>query len=177
MGQSLNKIFETTEALQYHTATIEWLDTDKSMSVAGIGTGTFAADDTVMITGADETANNGIKTIDTVAANKITLVEDVVTDAADANVKMNQIVVGSWMPVDMYSRIVGALSCSHNASLIAEWSVDGSTALVTVTLAIVGGTPASYSVEVVAPYVRYKLLNVDNDHTSVAVHLYAKEST
>ena len=177
MGQSLDKIFETTEALQYHTDAMVWLDTDKSISAAGIGTGTFAPGDQVMITGADETANNGIKTIDTVAANKITILEDVTADPADAGVKMNQIVVGSWFPVGLYSRIVGAISCTGNASLLAEWSVDGATAIVTVTTAITGGTPASYATEVLAPYVRYKLLNVDNDQTAVAVHLYAKHLT
>jgi len=177
MGQSLNKIFETTEALQYHTDTVDWAAVDKSISAVAIGTGTFVSGDTVMITGADETGNLGIKTINVVAANKITILETVTLDAADAGVKMNQIVVGSWMPVDMYSRIVGAISCSGNASLLAEWSVDGSTAIVTVTTAITGGTPAAYSAEVIAPYVRYKLLNIDNDHTAVAVHLYAKHLT
>jgi hypothetical protein len=164
--------------LQYYTdANIVWAEVDKSAVAVAIGTGTFTSGDKVMITGADEAANLGVKTVDVVAANKITFLEACADDADDDHAVFNQIVVSDWFPVDFYSRICGAYATSQNSTLRAEWSVDGSTVIVTVDVAVTGGTAGVYSVEVVAPFVRYSLLNAGTDQTAVAVHLYAKSLT
>jgi hypothetical protein len=175
-GQSLNLLFSTTELLQYFAGTVAWDETGKTITSANIGTG-FTAGETILVASADESGNNGTKTLSVVAAGVLTIEEDVVTDASDA-ITINQQVIGDWVRVDFYSRIVGAYSCSQNANLYADWSIDGGTnTILTQTTAISAGTPAAYAQEVIAPYVRYRLVNSGTDQTEVAVFLYAKPLT
>jgi len=174
-GQSLNLIFSTTEALQYFAGTVAWTEATKKIASSGIETG-WAVGDTVLVSSADESGNNGVKTIATLGTDELTIEEAVTTDGSDAIV-MNQIVIGNWMRMDFYSRVVGVLSCDQNANLYADWSNDGSTTILTQTTAITGGTPAAYTQETLAPFVRYRLCNNGTDQTAVSVYLYAKPLT
>lgn len=168
----MDLIFGTSELLQYFAGTVAWVDTAKTIGSSGIGTG-FAAGDTIVVTDADETGNNGVKTLEVVAADLLTIEEEVTADASDAIV-INQIIVGGWVRVDFYSRIVGSLYASQNANLYADWSHDGSTVDFTQTTAV-SSTAAAYAQEVLAKWVRFRLYNSGADQTALSVYLYAKE--
>lgn len=167
----LSLLFGTTENLQYFADTVAWANATSSIAAVGVGAG-FTAGEKIIVTNADESANNGIKTISVVGVNLLTLEDAVTEDASDAIV-INQIIVGDWMRVDFYSRLVGSLYSSQNSTFYVDWSHDGSTVDFTQATNVTS-TAAAYAQEVVGKWARFRLYNAGADQTALAVYVYGK---
>lgn len=171
MSMTFANIFNTTENLQYFSGNVTYTAATKTMAGTNIHVG-WAVGDEIVVAGT--VSNNGTFTIATLGTDSFTVNETVVNEGAIAST-INQQVSSGWMRVEYYSRLVGAYSTTGNASLRTDWAKDhlGST-IVTLATAIVGGTPAAYAQEIVAPFVNIRLRNNGADQTAVACHIYAK---
>lgn len=180
MGQSLHEFFSSTELLQYFTSTgVTFAASDDSLAATNIETG-WTAGDRVTVAGSSQAANNADHVLATVATGKLTVTTtDVIADDnAGETITIKQFVASggnAYQKVDCYSRIVGIVSASQNCTVSFFWSANlaATGAVIQVDYAVTGGTPLSFNVVTVAPYLKIKITNGTADQTTFNATFWA----
>lgn len=153
------------ELLQYFTGTaVTFAATDKSLSATGIGDG-LTAGEVFLVSGSSQSGNNVEQTIETVAADKITVIGAITDDTPGETIKLNQVVIGDWKDVSCMSKIVGSITSSGNCTVVIQQSMDGINVDHVTSISVTGGTSKEIDIPVYLPYARLKITNGDADQT------------
>lgn len=166
----LRQLFHSTELLQYNTAEVATTQATRKYAGTGIGAG-LAIGDLVYITGFSNAASNGYKTLETVAANEITVVEAIGEAETGITMVLNQAVRSGWISVRAFARLVGALYAVGGAGVyLVEYAADEKGDVLYMPNssgeAWATATYAAFSYEVVAPYARITFRNNGADLTT-----------
>jgi hypothetical protein len=181
MSQEFVKLEEfTDDTVFYGTGNIVFTNATDRIGITGIGT--YApVDSRLIITSAEDAANDGTWTVKTkVSADIITVGAGgtVTVNADDDSAVIKGQTAASWHNVGSYSRIVGIISSDQDVTVTFEWASDTSgTGKVTVSYAVTGGTPLSTAVEVLATHLRIRVTNNDNTTATFSGTYWAKAIT
>ena len=176
MTQYFNLLSALSGTLAYFAGAVAFLATDKSISANNVGVD-LVAGNKIVLSAAEDVGNNGTFTLATVSTNKITVEEAITTNGNDAIVIREEWTSG-WLPVHEYSRITGPMMGTVAASFYTDWAPQASTVgMVTVTVELSANTPLSHAVEIVAPFVRFRIRNNGAAGSVLSGALYAKALT
>lgn len=176
---NLMQMANTGELLQYYTGTVATTQLTRAYAGTGIGSG-LTAGDKVFIAGASNAASNGLKTLETVAADVITVVEAIGAGETGLTLTVNQEFISPWIDCQEFAKLVGMVKTSGNAILFCEFSGDKGVTVGYISpsssgQAITGGTPLAFSYEVIAKWARFRLRTNAADQTAVDAYFYGRK--
>jgi hypothetical protein len=178
ISQILHQLDKTTELLQYWTGTdVTFAEADDSLAASGIGTTTFEVGDYINVSGSAQTGNNTTHLLTIVAANKLTTGSVITADNAGETIVINQEYIGAWVNVERWAKLTGVINSSGNCSVYIDQSGDKSNVDYTTTVAVTGGTAASWSIETLAKYVRMRIRTNGADQSIMRAYLYGRANT
>ena len=167
---------KSTELLGYFAGTVAIDQSDATYTAATIGD-TFAVGDTVVISSAAQTASNGTFILRTVATGVISVTIPPaigIDDGADAIV-INQQVTGTFKEVSGFAALVGTINTSGNATIYIDQSANGVDTDYSSSWSVTGGTALSYSVEVILPFAKMRILNNGAAQTTMRAYMFGRK--
>jgi hypothetical protein len=177
ISQILHELDSTTELLQYFTGTTASTQTTRKYAATGIGTG-LTAGDKVVIAGFSNSASNGTFTLQTVAADEITVCEAIGANETGITATVTQEYQGAWVLVERWSKLVGVINTSGAAIIYIDQSGDGGNNTdYTSSWAVTAATAFVYSAEIIAKYARLRIRTNAADQTTMRAYLYGRANS
>lgn len=169
-------IWVSEHLLQTFTSAAVTVDDDpRTYAATNIGASTFTAGEYISVSGCSESANNGTKTLVTVADNLLTVSEVTATEVAGASVVIDEFYYGEWRLARPFAYLVGTINASQACTLYIDQSRDGVNTDHTDTIVVGAGVAESWQYAVVVSgYARFRILNGGTDQTSMRCILNGK---
>lgn len=170
----LEQLEKVTELLQYFNGSTVITQADKTYTATGIGSG-FTAGETVVISGAANSASNGTFILQTVASGAVVVYANAIGADETATLTINQEWPGTYREVNKYAALVGSINCSGNATIYIDQSANGVDTDYTSSWSVTGGTALSFEVSVLLPYAKIRIRNNGADQTSMRAYLFGRK--
>ena len=162
--------------LQTFSSAAVTVDNDpRTFAATAIGTSTFTAGNKISVSGCSDSTNNGTFTLETVAANLLTVTEETATEVAGASVVINDFYEGTWRSIRPFSLLTGTIIASQACTLYIDQSRDGINIDHTDTIVVGSAVAEAWQYDVVVGgYGRIRILNGSTDQTTMRCILNGK---